>query len=123
MSGGIYDHQLIKAVEAYDYHENKWTKIPDMLEKRIHHILKSIENKMFVISRHLGQRCELFDSVSRKFSYVKACSFSNSLNFCFSDEQNAFCVGKSVFLFSPNKNCFVVYDFEKSEWSLRSVCC
>ena len=123
VSGGINDHQKLKSVEAYDYHENKWTRLPDMLEKRSNYFLKSLSNKMFVMSRILDQRCEIFDSVSRKFSYVKACTLSERLEWRFYDEQDIFCVGKSIFLFRPRKNCFVVYNFDKSEWFLRPVTC
>ena len=83
VSGGNYNHQLLKSVEAYDYHGNKWTRLPDMLEKRSQHFLKSLGNKMFVMSRFLDQRCKIFDSVSRKFSYVKASPFSKRLNLHF----------------------------------------
>ena len=97
LSGGINDQQRLKSIKAYDYHENKWTRLPDMLEKRSDHFLISFGNRMFFKSQNLCQRCEIFDSVSRKFSNVKACSFSEGLKLSFYNQQDAFCVGKNVF--------------------------
>ena len=46
MSGGYYKGT---SVETYDYYENKWTYLPDMIESRCDHASVSMGNKMFVI--------------------------------------------------------------------------
>ena len=39
----------LKSVETYDYYEDKWTYLADMIEKRSDHAVVSIGNKTFVI--------------------------------------------------------------------------
>ena len=60
----------------------------------------------------------MFHSVSRKFSFIKPSKFSTECPF-FEDqievEQDAYCVGNSVVVFSSAKNSFVVYDLVKNE--------
>ena len=36
----------LKSVEAYDYYENKWTYLPDMIKERFHHAVVSMGNKL-----------------------------------------------------------------------------
>ena len=78
VTGGDNNWDGIKSAEAYDYYENKWTYLPNMIEARCQHAAVSMENKMFVIGRRKTLSCEVFDKFSRKFTSIK--SFSN-LNF------------------------------------------
>ena len=39
----------LKSVETYDYYEDKWTYLADMIEQRSDHAAVSIGNKTFVI--------------------------------------------------------------------------
>ena len=32
------DNSKLKSVESYDYYANKWTHLPDMIEKRSSHV-------------------------------------------------------------------------------------
>ena len=64
VSGSFY----LKSVEAYDYYENKWNYLPDMIKERFQHASVSMENKLFVIGRWDTSTCEVFDSFSRKFT-------------------------------------------------------
>ena len=45
VTGGAFTN----SVEAYDYYENKWTYLPDMIEERHYHASVSMGNKLFVI--------------------------------------------------------------------------
>ena len=71
--GGDINHLLnqrqFNSVEAYDYHENKWSYLPNMLKPRAYHTAVSIGNKMIIIGS--GFSSEVFDSVTRKFTYIK----------------------------------------------------
>ena len=58
------------SVEAYDHHENKWYYFPEMLSPKNNHSSVSINNKMFMIGSS-SDYCEVFDSVTRKFTYIK----------------------------------------------------
>ena len=72
VSGGYISWNDLKLVEAYDHHENKWTCLPDMINERSHHGSVSMGNKMFVIGGvHCNNTCEVFDSISRKFTAIK----------------------------------------------------
>ena len=113
VSGGICDYKRLKSVEAYDHHENKWSCYSDMFKKRFDHSLVSMGNKMLVVSDNLSQTCEILDSVSRKFTSIKPLTFYKNGRFHKYPEQDAYCVGNSVAVFSTLENSFVVYDLEK----------
>ena len=50
VTGGYnYVHSELKSVKAYDYYKNKWTYLPDIIEKRCNHAVVSMGNKMFVV--------------------------------------------------------------------------
>ena len=60
----------ISSVEAYDFHDNKWSYLLSMLSPRVDHSTVSITNKMFMIGGS-SDYSEVFDSVTRKFTYIK----------------------------------------------------
>ena len=107
------------SVEAYDHHVNKWNYLPNMLEKRCGHLSVSMGNKMFVISKYLSQNCEVFDSVSRKFTIIKPPSFVKGVSF--ENEKSAHCVSNKIALVSWNKRCYTVYDTDKNEWLFNQI--
>ena len=72
MSGGVFrSHGDIKSVEAYNCHINKWTRLPDMKNKKASHETISMGNNMFVIGGDFFKTCEVFDSFSRTFIAIK----------------------------------------------------
>ena len=79
VSGGD-NFALLKSVEAYDHYENNWTHLPDMTGGRSKHFLISLSNKLFVIGGFTSNTTtEVFDSVNRKFSYIR----NDNLSSCF----------------------------------------
>ena len=118
MSGGICK----KSVEAYDYYENKWNYLPDMIEKRGSHASVSMGNKMFVIGGYNTLTCEIFDSVSRKFTYIKSINYQRIYN-C---RYKAVCIGQTIIVFlttyagyqEPGTKIFI-YDVSKHQWSKK----
>ena len=91
MSGG----RKSNSVEAFDYFENIWTYLPDMIEKRFSHASVSMGNKMFVIAGFQQSTCEQFDSCSRMFSYIKTFSyFTNDMS-----QFQAVCYSNQVIIF------------------------
>ena len=70
VTGGANDYDQLKSVEAYDYYENKWTYLPDMIEKRSCHAAVSMGNKLFVSVGYKTSSCEIFDSISRYFTML-----------------------------------------------------
>ena len=76
-----WQYLLLNSIEAYDHHKNKWTSIPSMLPIRLNHPAVNISNKLFMIgdcskmiSRNIEafENCEVFDSVNRKFTFIKS---------------------------------------------------
>ena len=74
--GGMVDRCLrfsvkyLNTIEAYDYHENKWSYFPSMLSPRVNHTVVNSSNKMIIIGGN-SDCSEIFDSVTRKFTYIK----------------------------------------------------
>ena len=73
---------------------------------------------MFVIGGYKKSTCEIFDSYSRKFSYIKTCSdFTNDM--CYFQ---AVCIDNRIVVFRENygKNQTKVftYNYKTCEWKL-----
>ena len=102
VTGGYIDRRFssgfLKSVEAYCLHENKWTQFPDMLQKRSDHGTVSIGNKMFVISRYLSNSCEVFDSITNKFTFLKTNPHVNNVD-CYPLKTFAITVGYKIHVF------------------------
>ena len=117
MTGGEYVDILnvkLKSVEAYDHHENSWSFLPDLTERRVCHSSIGIGNKLFVVGGIRSYSWEVLDSVSRKFSLIvhgiKFPSFQ-----CL--KEGACCVGNNialVYVSNEKRYEFIVYDV-KSE--------
>ena len=60
----------LNSIEAYDYYDNKWSCLSYMLSSRINHTAISINNKM-IIFRGSSDYSEVFDSITRKLTYIK----------------------------------------------------
>ena len=108
----------MKSVEAYDYYEDKWTYLPDMIKERCNHAAVSTGNKMFVIGGYRSSNCEIFDTYSRKFSSIK--SF---LNVSYTDGSyfEAICAGNKIIvmhgLFHDRITVGYMYNVDKEMWS------
>ena len=119
VTGGIgFNDNYLKSVEAYDYYENKWTYLPDMNDERRCHASVSMGNKLFVICGVRKSTCEIFDSFSRKFSFIKTCSeFTNDMGFC-----QAVCISNCIIIFSKvfaqNQIKVFTYNDDTDEWQL-----
>ena len=46
------------------------TYLPEMINERRHHGSVSVGNKMFMIGGRRNTTCEVFDSISRKFTGI-----------------------------------------------------
>ena len=117
VSGGCINNNSnrigLRSVEIYDYHENKWSFLPEMIYGMSFHKLVSMGNKMFVVGDN--NQCEVFDSFSRKFSLIKRIPSDNYIiynNNIVADIGHEFtvystCIGYSV-IYS--------YDIVAEEW-------
>ena len=115
VSGG----EDLKSVESYDYYENKWYYLADMIEGRRHHASVSMGNKMFVIGGwNTTSTCEVFDSCSRKFTLIR---FLMKIDYSYIQ---AVSLGKVIVVFSIPDVCYnsaktkmFVYDTKSNEFS------
>ena len=107
------------SVEAYDYHENKWNYLPNMIEERNSHATVSMGNKMFVIGGWNNINCEVFDSFSRTFTKIKAdIKVPDITGWNFS----ALCIGNTVIVFhgfyaEHEETIIYTYDVVNEKWS------
>ena len=113
----------LNSVEAYDYHENKWSYFPSMLSRRRNHTAISISNKMFVIGgRSNGvfgrclNSCEVFDGVTRKFTFIKTLpDWVKKLN-----PSQIVSIGFNIYFFVKEKNNEVkVYNFDAKNYVIK----
>ena len=118
VSGGGNDYEF-KSVEAYDYYEDKWTYLPDMIEERSLHVTVSMGNKMFVIGGYETINCEVFENCSRMFTTI-----NTGLNYPAIDEWyfEAFCIGNCIVVFHHfqcdlKDSIVYLYDVEEEQWS------
>ena len=122
------------SVEAYYAHENKWVNFPDMLGPRGDHDSISMGNKMFVIGGNFRNYCEVFDSITNKFTYLKELP---KLKYIYYDEfrSHLVSVGSRIYVFQElsieseiigigtkwiPKIVIFYYDALKNVWSSES---
>ena len=108
----------LKSVEAYDHHENKWTLLPDMIEKRCYHSTVSMGNKLFVTAGPLDITWEVFDSITRKFTLIR---YQTGIKGIYFYESSACCVADKIILSivtSENTLQSIVYDTRNETFSM-----
>ena len=119
---GGFGNRLLKSVEAYCFHENKWTQFPSMLNPKCNHGSVSLGNKMFVIDRNINDGCEVFDSISNKFTLLKTKPHVKNVE-CYPFKAKAFTVGYTMHVFNviyvmgKGRILTSCYDVEKKSWT------
>ena len=119
VTGGFnyYDRDL-KSVEAYDYYENKWSYLSDMIEGRFDHAAVSMSNKLFVIGGRYTTSCEIFDSYSRQFTEIESDLTVPNMK---SKYSMAACIGDYILVFhsysSYDETTTYLYDVCENKWS------
>ena len=114
---GGYERRSMQTVEAYDHRENKWMFLPDMINGRALHAAVSMDNNMFVVGGNWKLSCEVFDSITRRFTNIKEMILSCSTKL---DRTSVLSIGNKLLVFpriyrSVNGNVHV-YDVLKNEW-------
>ena len=61
----------MKSIETYDHYLNKWLLLADMQTARIEAEAITKGNKLFVLGGFLEVKCEVYDSISKKFCYIE----------------------------------------------------
>ena len=93
-----------------------------MIEERQNHASVSMGNKLFVIGGYNISSCEVFDSFSRKFTWIE--SKLPKLDSQWSSKYQAVCIANVILLISENKyysyikcTTMYTYDVKTNHWS------
>ena len=127
---GGYDsrafNSFLKSVEAFCFHENKWTQLPDMLQRKSGHSTVSLGNKMFLIARYFSDSCEVYDSLTSKFTLLKR-PYEKYIN-CYALNTTTIIVGYKIHVFMVKKvvKKYMVstfcYDVIEKSWAFVDIC-
>ena len=117
VSGGckLFHREKFKTVLVYDHCSDEWSQMPDMLERRNDHASISIRNKLYMMGGS-SQRCEVFDTFSRKFAYIKP-TWSIYKYDDFPTQHVT--VGNKIRIYNEHSLDAAVYDVERDEWSVE----
>ena len=93
-----------------------------MIEQRCHHASVTMGNKMFVIGGCYTSTCEILDSYSRKFSYIKSMNLPTKY---LSHYESAVCISQTIIAFSmertePYGTKIIIYDVNKNQWTEKN---
>ena len=103
-------------VEAYDHIADQWSYMPSMIEARVCHKMVALRNKLFVFGT--SKTNEVFDSVCKKFVYLKPPEKSLTANL--EHLNDATLVKNKVTIFINGSPLMAVYDVDTDEWSEES---
>ena len=117
---GGYSHSTLNSSESYCFHENKWTSFPNMFGARSGHATLAISNKLFVIGGTFFYKCEVFDSITKKFAFVENPTELSSSGFV------AVSIAYKVFVFQKcdkeyGEMLILCYNDEKEAWIQESI--
>ena len=109
----------LNTVEAYDHVADSWSYMPSMIETRSDHKSVAIRNKLFVIGE-LDMKCEVFDSTSKKFVYIKKLHPKSFLDDFENRPTEIVSIGSQIVMFADLSRTILLYDVENNEWSIKS---
>ena len=120
VTGGL-SHQVLRSVHAYDYVDDSWSVMPNMIKGRCHHKSVAVKNKLYVIGGCLTPNCEVFDSTSNTFVLLKEPndSLARMLMKLGEISFEAFSNGGELIVFTNDKHV-LVYDIESDKWRGKS---
>ena len=85
--------------------------MPKTIYSHSYHNLVVVKNKLFVIGNDTDY-CEVFDSVCKKFVYLK---HPPCINY-----NKSVAIGNKIVVFQENRSTILCYDVGKDEWSIES---
>ena len=132
---GVYNClSRLSSVEAYYAHENKWVRFPDMLGPRGDHDSVSMGNKMFVIGGRFRNNCEVYDSITNKFTCIEELPKLKGIYY-HEFKSHLVNIGRRIYVFQQigidgetignvttliSKIAMFYYDVQKKVWSSES---
>ena len=110
-----------RSIEAYDFHEKKWSSFPNMLSPRNNHAVVSIGNKMIMVGGS-SDHFEVFDSVTRKFTYIENIPKWVRMPYPFFRTYQVVSIGYKIYFFQKENNKVNVnsYDVKTNNFSFKT---
>ena len=109
-------------VEAYDHIADKWSYMPNMIERRSCHKSVAIKNKLFVVGGRDTKTCEVYDSICNKFVFLK--SPQETLREKLIRPAEVISIGNKLVVFCDQlgkcSRYILFYDVDSDEWSEES---
>ena len=102
---------ILKSVEAYDHYLKKWSIFAEMQTKKYKASVVTKGNKLFVLAGCFEVKCEVYDSISKRFSYIDRCYIGNMLT------RNPMIFGNFIVIYDGHT--VYKYHIEKDRWSER----
>ena len=103
-------NMTLNSVESYDVFADRWSPMPNMIERKHGHGLVVVRNKLFVIGKY-RHSCEVFDSNCKKFVVLK------SHGQCFFTANNIFSIGNLIYIINESTSLVLCYNTETNEWT------
>ena len=122
----ILHHRPRRGVEIYDFFANRWSPMPNMLQRRTNHASIGIRNKLFIIGGSRTNTCEMYDSFGGNFVNINPMMQINAALQCSSRNFSFVTMGNKLTVF--NSNCgfldgfplkSIEYDVETEQLSER----
>ena len=85
-----------------------------MINRRSCHSACSMGNKLFIIGGHKNKSCEVFDSFSGKFTFIRSAPFEGYGNQCV-------CLGNKINVYRFDKCKVFVFNTEENNWVIRKL--
>ena len=104
---GCFGEEL-QSVESYDHYLKKWTFLADVQVARYEAGVVTKRNKIFVIGGFLESTCEVYNSISQKFTYIAGLKLN--IHNCV----NPIIIGDCIVVY--DENYIYKYDIEKNDW-------
>ena len=70
IGGTSNDNLIMKSVETYDHYLDKWSFLANMQQKRYDAGVVTKGNRFYVIGGFRNHTCEVYDSISKKFTFI-----------------------------------------------------
>ena len=99
-----------------------------MLHRKSGHSSTSIGNKLFVLARYFNDNCEVYDSITNKFTLLKTHPHLNNTD-CYPIKTFAIIVGHKIYVFKDKeflgrerKVLIFCYDVKENLWNSDDTC-
>ena len=106
-----------RTVRIYDHVTEQWSYLPNMLVKRHRHVSLSVNNKLYMLGGYYNNTCEVLESGSKVFVFIKSMSSFNSLDRLKQCYNHYVVLGNKIVVINQFSLDAAVFDVESEEWA------